>query len=117
MPRSLARWSASESSHRDLSSAVFITNIAESDFGTHRELLGHYIGPARHIATDCGPDVHGLTNPEFMRGHRTSCLGRLFPMCAHASDMQPAPRVSARSSKPQTAKRATRIENKARGKG
>src|SRR5262249_60804442 len=35
-----------------------------------RELLGHYIGPARHIATDCRPDVHGLTNPEFMRGHR-----------------------------------------------
>src|SRR5262249_19659445 len=68
-----------------------------------RELLGHYIGPARHIATDCRPDVHGLTNPEFMRGHRTSCLGRLFPMCAHASAMQPAPRVSARSSKPQTA--------------
>jgi hypothetical protein len=32
MPRSLARSSASASSHRDLSSAVFITNIAESDF-------------------------------------------------------------------------------------
>jgi hypothetical protein len=32
MHRSLARLSASESSHRDLSSAVFITNIAESDF-------------------------------------------------------------------------------------
>jgi uncharacterized membrane protein len=32
MPRSIARLSASESSHRDLSSAVFITNIAESDF-------------------------------------------------------------------------------------
>jgi hypothetical protein len=32
MPRSLARLSASASSHRDLSSAVFITNIAESDF-------------------------------------------------------------------------------------
>jgi hypothetical protein len=32
MPRSLARLSASESSHRDLSSAVFITNIVESDF-------------------------------------------------------------------------------------
>ena len=26
-----------------------------------RELLGHRIGPARHIATDCRPDVHGLT--------------------------------------------------------
>src|SRR6266498_2602373 len=32
MPRSLARLSASASSHRDLSLAVFITNIAESDF-------------------------------------------------------------------------------------
>src|SRR3989442_15896276 len=32
MPRSLARLSASESSHRDLFSVVFITNIAESDF-------------------------------------------------------------------------------------
>src|SRR2546428_2212530 len=32
MPRSLARLSASASSHRNLSSAVFITNIAESDF-------------------------------------------------------------------------------------
>jgi hypothetical protein len=32
MPRSLARLSASELSRRDLSSAVFITNIAESDF-------------------------------------------------------------------------------------
>jgi hypothetical protein len=38
MPRSLARLSASESSHRDLSSAVFITNIAESDF---RYTQGH----------------------------------------------------------------------------
>ena len=35
-----------------------------------RELLGHYIGPARHIAIDCRPDVHGLPNPELMRGHR-----------------------------------------------
>src|SRR6266511_2564325 len=32
MPRSLARLSASAPSHRDLSLAVFITNIAESDF-------------------------------------------------------------------------------------
>src|SRR5262245_24073168 len=36
-----------------------------------RELLGHCIGTARHIASDCGPDINGLTNPEFMRGHRT----------------------------------------------
>jgi hypothetical protein len=35
MPRSLARLSASASSHRNLSSAVFITNIAESDFSVH----------------------------------------------------------------------------------
>jgi hypothetical protein len=32
MPRSLARLSASELSYRDLSLAVFITNIVESDF-------------------------------------------------------------------------------------
>jgi hypothetical protein len=32
MPRSLARLSASELSHRDLFSVAFITNIAESDF-------------------------------------------------------------------------------------
>ena len=37
-----------------------------------RKLLGHGVGPARHIATDCGPDVHGLTNLEFMRRHWTS---------------------------------------------
>src|SRR6266487_4659496 len=37
MPRSLARLSASASSHRDLSLAVFITHIAASDFRyTHR---------------------------------------------------------------------------------
>jgi hypothetical protein len=35
MPHSLARLSASASSHRNLSSAVFITNIAESDFSVH----------------------------------------------------------------------------------
>jgi putative transposase len=39
MPRSLARLSASESSHRDLFSVVFITNIAESDFWYTQELL------------------------------------------------------------------------------
>ena len=31
-----------------------------------RELLGNCVGPARHIAIDCRPDVHGLTNLEFM---------------------------------------------------
>ena len=35
------------------------------------ELLGHFVGPARHIAIDCGPKGHGLTDLEFMRGHRT----------------------------------------------
>ena len=34
------------------------------------ELLGHGVGPARQIATDCRPDVHGLTNLKFMRRHR-----------------------------------------------
>jgi hypothetical protein len=33
--RSLARLSASASSHRNLSSAVFTNNIARIDFGTH----------------------------------------------------------------------------------
>jgi hypothetical protein len=37
-----------------------------------RKLLGHNVGPARHIATDCAPDVHGLSNLEFVRRHRTS---------------------------------------------
>ena len=31
-----------------------------------RELLGHFVGPARYIATDCGPEHHGLTDLEFM---------------------------------------------------
>ena len=39
-----------------------------------RELLGHCVGPARHIATDRGPNVYDLTNLEFMRGHR-HCFG------------------------------------------
>src|SRR5258705_6526658 len=43
MPHSLARLSAAESSHRDLSSAVFITNIAESDFWYTQE------GPTRML--------------------------------------------------------------------
>jgi len=41
-------------------------------YGTIRLLLGHGVGPARYIATDRRPDVHGLTNLEFMRRHRTS---------------------------------------------
>src|SRR5260370_16292667 len=32
-----------------------------------RKLLGHNVGPARHIATDCGPEDHALTDMEFMR--------------------------------------------------
>jgi hypothetical protein len=31
-----------------------------------RELLGHFVGPAWHIATVCAPYHHGLTNLEFM---------------------------------------------------
>src|SRR5262249_49971300 len=41
-----------------------------------RKLLGHNVGPARHIATDCAPDVHGLSNLEFVRRHRTSHVCR-----------------------------------------
>jgi hypothetical protein len=40
-----------------------------------RKLLGHSVGPARHIATDCAPDVHGLSNLEFMRRHRDIHVG------------------------------------------
>jgi hypothetical protein len=39
MPHFLARLSASASSHRNLSSAVFITNIAESDFSVHTAII------------------------------------------------------------------------------
>ena len=44
MPRSIARLSASASSHHDLSLAAFITNIAESEFSahTHRSLWGNF---------------------------------------------------------------------------
>jgi hypothetical protein len=35
-----------------------------------RELFGHFVDPAWHIATDCGQDGHALTDVEFMRGHR-----------------------------------------------
>jgi hypothetical protein len=61
MPRSLARLSASASSHRGLSSAVFITNIAESDFRytqedflrtyTKRDALAGSIRPFRAAST------------------------------------------------------------------
>jgi hypothetical protein len=40
------------------------------------ELLGHFVGPAWHIATDCGPKSHGLTDVEFVGGHR-------LPQCLH----------------------------------
>src|SRR6516165_7137415 len=33
------------------------------------ELLGHFVNPAWHIATDCGPEDHALTDMEFMRHH------------------------------------------------
>jgi hypothetical protein len=32
-----------------------------------RELLGHFVSPARYIAADRRPDHHGLTDPEFVR--------------------------------------------------
>jgi hypothetical protein len=41
MPRSIGRLSASALSHHDLSSAVFITNIAESDFRHTQVIEGH----------------------------------------------------------------------------
>ena len=31
------------------------------------ELFGHFENPAWHIATDCGPEDHALTDMEFMR--------------------------------------------------
>ena len=35
-----------------------------------RELLGHFVGPARYIAIDRRPDHHGLTDREFVCGRR-----------------------------------------------
>src|SRR6266511_1089333 len=64
MPRSLARLSASASSHRDLSSAVFITNIAESDFRytqPHESpLIGVPSGPRYGAASRIVEDVMRL---------------------------------------------------------
>lgn len=37
-----------------------------------RQLFGHFVGSARHIATHCAHDVHSLANLEFMRRHRIS---------------------------------------------
>src|SRR5258708_3755957 len=42
MPHSTGRLSASASSHHSLSSAAFITNIAESDFRHAHDLVGRY---------------------------------------------------------------------------
>src|SRR6266511_4621816 len=50
MPPSLARLSASESSHRDLFSVVFITNIAESDFWYTQGGIGAAGRPHREIS-------------------------------------------------------------------
>jgi hypothetical protein len=50
-----------------------------------RELLGHGVGSARHIATDCTPDVHGLTNLKFMRRHRY--VGTSFTLQAIAAKL------------------------------
>src|SRR5262249_16020100 len=32
-------------------------------------LFGHFVNPAWHIATDCGPEDYALTDMEFMRHH------------------------------------------------
>jgi hypothetical protein len=34
-----------------------------------RELLGDFVGPARYIATDCGPKHYGLAYLESVGGH------------------------------------------------
>src|SRR6266478_679525 len=72
MPHSTGRLSASASSHHSLSSAAFITNIAESDFrhaqGIERVevLLEPMVG--RHAGVDGaadrlrGPLLHGRTS-------------------------------------------------------
>src|SRR5262249_56476675 len=66
-----------------------------------RELFGHLVDPAWHIATDCGPEGHALTDMEFMRGHRgplSSRPNRVLTGLAHrrtaraptAGDSKPA---------------------------
>src|SRR5215472_17851200 len=47
MPHSTGRLSASASSHHSLSSATFITNIAESDFRHAQGAIGH--GALHHV--------------------------------------------------------------------
>jgi hypothetical protein len=95
MPRSLARLSASESSHRDLSSAVFITNIAESDF---RYTQGHELGvyprgpePQRSRGRRDRPE-----QPLQGRRNRTAALGPCS--AAPASPASDANRVRATES-------------------
>ena len=68
MPRSLARLGAAASSHRNLSSAVFITDIAESDFSVHTGAShGHFF---HQIAPSLDPDVGGrLAPPEIEQIH------------------------------------------------
>jgi hypothetical protein len=63
MPRSLARLSASESSHRDLFSVVFITNIAESDFWYTQAVNASQEADkmaARAAGQDAGVAMHAL---------------------------------------------------------
>src|SRR5215471_4922461 len=51
-----------------------------------RELFGHFVDPAWHIATDCGHEGHALTDMEFMRGHRgplSSLPNRVLAGLAH----------------------------------
>jgi hypothetical protein len=58
MPHSLARLSASASSHRNLSTAVFITNIAESDFSVHTgHLASEFVTRLRDLGWIEGSNV------------------------------------------------------------
>jgi hypothetical protein len=66
MPRSRARLSASASSHRNLSSAVFITNIAESDFSVHTG-----------GKTPAGAQIVASVSPDFNKHQRTKMINFL----------------------------------------
>ena len=73
MPRSLARLSASELSHRDLSSVVFITNIAESDFRYTQGLR------KLRMPSKAASEAEGLLVLADMKGWPLGCLRQLSP--------------------------------------